>query len=288
MAIAGADAGFRVGAVLSRSISILVGNAPVFGGLALLFTWPLLFVADDVGVDDRTVDPATGGATWAIGGGGAAAATIAAVVVVGLFVIALYMFATSSMVYGTVQALRGRRAGLGECIRQALPAIPRVVGIAVLTVLAILLVSALCAVPGLLIVLAGGGIFGGLVMFAAVLIAGIAVYAALWVAVPVAVVERLGVMDSLRRSTSLSKGHRWRVVGILVVLALLNGAAESIATLPFPSVSTGEPSSAESVVVFLVTAVFTAWGAIAAAVAYHDLRLEKEGTGVNEIAAVFD
>lgn len=35
-------------------------------------------------------------------------------------------------------------------------------------------------------------------------------------------------------------------------------------------------------------AAFTSLGAVACAVTYHDLRLVKEGVGVEELAAVFD
>ena len=43
-----------------------------------------------------------------------------------------------------------------------------------------------------------------------------------------------------------------------------------------------------AVVSYLATAFFIAFGAVTTAVAYHDLRLVKEGLGIDEIAAVFD
>jgi hypothetical protein len=187
------------------------------------------------------------------------------------------------MVYGSIQALQNDRAGIGGCIRHGMPAVPKVMGIVILSSLAIGLVCGLLSLPGFLILSSGGSIIGAIWIFAAILIPGMMIYSAWWVTVPVAVVERAGVVASLKRSADLTRGYRWRVFGILLVLALVNAFVEWIVLVPF---NPGE--MAHTIVGFVVTAAFTAWGAVAMAVAYHDLRLEKEGVGVNEIAAVFD
>ena len=152
-----------------------------------------------------------------------------------------------------------------------------------LSTLAILLIGGLLSIPGFLIATSGGSLFDTVWVIAAIAIPGLMLYSALWVAVPAAVVERTGVVASMSRSATLTRGYRWRVFGIVLLLGLLNMTAGWIATLPFDLGGT-----AHSVAEFAVAAVFTAWSAVAAAVAYHDLRLEKEGIGVNEIAAVFD
>lgn len=274
--------GFRVGAVLGRSIWVLRRNAAVFGTLAVLFTWPTLLVSGDAEDNSATVS-ATGDMIAGSGdGAGFLAAIVAVVLVVLLIVLALYMLATSTMVYGTFQVLRGRSVGIGECLRRGLPSLLRVIGIAILTVLAILLVGALVSLPGIFMT-ARGSALGAIWIFAGFLITAMAIYSALWIAVPVAVVERSGVIASMRRSATLSKGNRWRIFGILLILTLLNLFADWIVTLPFEVGGT-----MHSLAAFAVAIAFTAWGAVAAAVAYHDLRLEKEGLGVNEIAAVFD
>ena len=41
-------------------------------------------------------------------------------------------------------------------------------------------------------------------------------------------------------------------------------------------------------IVLLVSAFFTALGAVASAVAYHDLRAVKEGFDIDQFASVFD
>ena len=42
-----------------------------------------------------------------------------------------------------------------------------------------------------------------------------------WVAIPVAVVERPGTVASLRRSSELTKGVRWRIFGLFVAYLLV-------------------------------------------------------------------
>lgn len=271
---------FRVGSVLSRSIWVLRRNAVVFGALAMLFTWPSLFVSGETGQDQSPGSALVVSSTGDIGGLGTTA-IVAVVVAVMLFVLILYMLASCTMVYGTFQVLRNRPVGVGDCIRRGLPAVPRVIGIAILSVLAFLLVGGLLALPGFLI-LSGSSMIGFVWMFAAFLIPGLMIYTALWVAVPAAVVERTSVADSMRRSTNLTKGCRWRVFGVLLVLAVLNLVAETVISLPFDTAGI-----AYSIVGFAVTAFFTAWSAVAATVAYYDLRSEREGIGIDDIAAIF-
>ncbi len=275
---------FRVGAVLGRSISILSRNAVVFYTLALLFTWPTIFITDGsetnressgLLVDDRIAG--FGDLGFGVGG------SFVIIIALALGALALYLLASCTMVYGSIQALQNDRAGIGACIRHGLPAVPRVMGIAILSALAIGLVCGVVSIPGILILMAGGSTFGSIWIFVAIVIPSLMIYSAWWVTVPVAVVERAGVVASLKRSAHLTRGYRWRVFGILLVIALLNGVVEWFALLPFDP---GEIP--HTVVTFAVTAAFTAWGAVAMAVAYHDLRLDKEGVGVNEIAAVFD
>jgi uncharacterized membrane protein len=114
------------------------------------------------------------------------------------------------------------------------------------------------------------------------IVPGLIVATMLWVAVPVAVVERPGVMRSLTRSAALTKGSRWQVFGI----ALLIGIGAIVAAY-FVAVVFGR-GTAGSFVSWLATATITAFAASVTAVGYTTLRFAKEGVGIDEIAAVFD
>ena len=108
----------------------------------------------------------------------------------------------------------------------------------------------------------------------------------LWVAIPAAVIEKPGVIGSLSRSADLTKGYRWQIFGIIVivtVIALVAGFAIAFAIV----VSDADPT----ILVLgnlIITALFTAFWAVISAVGYHDLRVVKEGVGIEELAAVFD
>jgi len=117
-----------------------------------------------------------------------------------------------------------------------------------------------------------------------------------WVAIPASVVERPGVIASLKRSASLTKGHRWRIFGIYFVILITMMVASGMAQTPL-AVSTAtsgiatEMSAifiATNILALLVNAFFVALGAVASAVAYHDLRAVKEGFDIDQYASVFD
>jgi len=255
---------FRVGSVLGRSLSVLTRNIVPFGILGLIFTWPL--VLDDAGDDPGVEAPSSADPVGAVDPLVLVEFIVAAAIVLGLIflVIAMYMLCISTMAYGTFQDLRGNRVRVAECLRRGLSTVFPVVGVAILNTVLVILGTMVLIIPGIML------------------------WVALWVAVPVAVVERPGVIASLRRSAWLTKGHRWRIFGIVLVLGLLNGVANSVVLVPFATLTGDAAAAVANVVAYLITVFFMAWGAVAAAVAYHDLRLEKEGVGVNEIAAVFD
>jgi uncharacterized membrane protein len=106
-----------------------------------------------------------------------------------------------------------------------------------------------------------------------------------FVAVAACVVERRGPFAAMGRSNQLTKGHRWKIFGLLILLILVSVlAALLIGLILTPLGST--------ILTFIVNVVWSAiWGAYyatAVAVSYHDLRVAKEGVDIEQIASVFD
>jgi hypothetical protein len=102
-----------------------------------------------------------------------------------------------------------------------------------------------------------------------------------FVAASACVVEGLAVLASLQRSAELSKGRRWKILGILLML-LIPGF---IGNLVITSSSTGISAVAWH------AGWSGVWGTlfpIFAVVTYHDLRVVKEGVDNRQIAAVFE
>ena len=123
------------------------------------------------------------------------------------------------------------------------------------------------------------------------IVIGVVVMILLWVAVPAAVVERHGVLASLSRSLELTKGSRWKIL----VIFLLLGSWVLVVALFFGVILTSELGSAvgagSNLVIlagFIVTVFYTVLWAVLSAVSYHDLRVVKEGIETKDIAAAFD
>ena len=236
---------FRVNTVLIRGFSILGRNIVPFGLLALAFTAPPHIYALAV---DQPAEPVP---------------TTASIGDVAIFVadILLRYLLTAALVYGTILELRGSHANLVECLSRGLGLVFPVVGVAILVGVGTGLATLLLIVPGLIVA------------------------TMLWVAVPVAVVERPGILQSLTRSAELTKGFRWPVFGVLATVIALNVL---LALLAGALVAGAENTAAFHLVSWVVSAVFGAVIAVVSAVSYHDLRVAKEGVGANQIAAVFD
>jgi uncharacterized membrane protein len=114
---------------------------------------------------------------------------------------------------------------------------------------------------------------------------GMMVLAACYVALPACVMEGLGPFESLSRSTALTKGHRWKVFGIFVVIVVVSAVIGGL--LGVVSMAIGGPVAA-MVVNFVWNAFYAAYNSVAIAVMYHDLRVLKEGIDIDRIAAVFN
>ena len=242
------SAAFRIGSVIERSFAIYLRNFIAFSLIALVLITPyillnVLIATGDIGIDVRLTN-----------------------FVILLLYLMLSSLATAAIVYGTFQDMRGQRAGIGECLSLGLSLVFPVLGVAILTSLAI----------------GAGMIF--------LLVPGFFIMTMLWVAIPAAVVERLRVTEAMNRSAALTKGNRWPVFGIIAILTLINIALSLIVSAPL--LMTEEPTTTaftwNAGLTGLVDVPLTALGSVVATVTYHDLRTAKEGIGVAEIAGVFD
>ena len=89
----------------------------------------------------------------------------------------------------------------------------------------------------------------------------------------------------MERSAQLTKGHRWKIFGLLLlaVPAAIVGEAIDLAV---------ETADAGELVASVAQVIWDAiWGAATAVLViatYHDLRVAKEGVDTEQIAAVFE
>ncbi len=192
----------------------------------------------------------------------------------------LGLVATGAMAFGTFRQLRGEPAGLLLCLRAGVTRFLPVVGVG----LFVGLLAIICAIVSFLVL----GVLGlwvgqGWMGVSATAVLPAVVWCSYWVAVPVAVVERPGLVASLARSAQLTRGDRFRVLALVLVLQLLQVAAAFLVMLVVGprAVSIGVWATLS------VTVLLGALGAVVSSVAYHDLRVAREGVGVEELIRVF-
>jgi hypothetical protein len=177
------------------------------------------------------------------------------------------------VLYGAFQAMRDRPVNLGDCLRVGLSRFFPIIGLAITVGVAVLFASMLLIVPGLIL------------------------YMMWFVGTPVCVVEQLGPFRSLGRSRQLTKGHRWKIFG-LSLLILLPAIIVGVVLVGVMAVLVGTggilglPAALSSPLGQVINLVWSAaWGAFYAVlivVTYHDLRVAKEGIDTEQIAAVFE
>ena len=235
--------GFRVRAVIGRSASMLWRHFLSFFVVGLIASLPLLLI-----VMAQTTEPAGPG-------------DLSRLFWETLGFILLMMFGTfghAVIVHAAFQEMRrGGRVRVVESLNVGLRRFWPLLGLGLVNSMA-LLGYVLLVVPGLIL-------------------------STLWfVGLPACIVEQLGTWTSLRRSMALTKGHRWKIFGLLLLLF----APGIVSTLVQSRLA---PSPIVRAVTELVwTGIWTAFTATIAIVTYHDLRMAKEGTDIERIAGVFD
>jgi hypothetical protein len=241
-----AGEGFRVGHVFSRAFDVLSRHFVMFLLLTAIPSLPYLFIVGGQ-------RPTTAADFQHLGGGGG-----------GLLLLLGWLLSPiiqAIVLYGTFQDMRGKSFGFAESFRKGLARFFPIIGAAICFVFMVFLGTILLVVPGFIFM---------------------SMY---YVSIPACVVERAGPIASLKRSAELTRGHRWKVLGVALVLALVGGIVAAIIGGVFGA--TGGLVFA-AVGSFVWRTVYGAYSAIVLAVMYYELRVAKEGIDIDRLAAVFD
>jgi len=172
--------------------------------------------------------------------------------------------ATAMMVFGALRDLYGRPVGIGECLFRGISTSFSAVGTAVVAALVILLGGLALILPGVILML----------MFT--------------VAVPVAVVERPGIIGSLKRSAALTSGNLLRILATFILTSLPLVPLYWLVWEVLEAYGLGLLSTVSLTAFGLVSAIQTSIEAVVSIVIYHDLRLAKDGPDGDNIAMVFE
>jgi hypothetical protein len=106
------------------------------------------------------------------------------------------------------------------------------------------------------------------------------------------VVERVGIFEALRRSGDLTKGSRWKILGLFIVLLLIYWALQAVLGVVgltmYGAATAGAGLTIASLIgsVVLGTIFNTLWGTVQPSL-YVELRQTKEGDSAERLAEVF-
>ncbi|MBU1378488.1 MAG: hypothetical protein KKE02_21260 [Alphaproteobacteria bacterium] len=177
-----------------------------------------------------------------------------------------------ALVYGAVQDMSGGRPTIAECLANGLRAFLPLIGLSILLGLAIVFGFVLLIVPGIMMACA-------------------------WcVAVPALVADRSGVFGAFSRSAELTRGNRWRIFAlfivvwvIAIVISMVIGAV-SVA-LSFAGGGLDPVALARSPVQIganLISTTLTSLiSSTGVAVLYVELRRAREGLGPQWLSEIF-
>jgi uncharacterized membrane protein len=260
---AAADRTVSIGRVLERAWSAVRTNPGVIFGLALLvgavpgLIVTYLFIRWGAGspeaIANGTISPST---------------LIAPVLITSLVGLIISALVQGALTRATVVASEGGKVSFGDCLSTGLSVALPLIGLAIITATGIALGMILLIVPGIILAL-------------------------MWsVAVPALVVERVGVFEALGRSNALTKGAKWKIFGLAVIIIVAYWLLSAILGLVgLSGFSNGNPAAGLSpsgliASVVLSTILNTAWGTIQPSL-YVELRQWKEGTDVQSLQQVF-
>lgn len=254
-----ADAGVSIGRIYSRAFGTIASNPAVALGLAFLFgALPGLGMAFLMPI-----------LLAANGSRGFSLALAFSSVVIWVVSLAIAALTQAVLTRATVAHFEGRKASFGESIGA---------GMAVLVQLIVLVILiGICAGLGFLFFI----------------VPGVILYCMWAVASPALVEERPSIMGALSRSRELTRGHRWKVLGALLLMLVIYWLISALAGMVgLSSVRAGADPAAFFTTGFIVSSVVLGtltnviWGTMQASM-YVELREAHDGPGHAQLEDVF-
>jgi hypothetical protein len=253
---------FRIGGVLSKTFSVYWRQFWRFLLLGLIPLIPALIFGMIYG--SLAAFHQVGVATHSGAANGLTAAQVL-----------LQFSAQGAAIYGTFQTLQGQPFTLGQSLTIGFRRLLVMLGVVILAGLAGFFAALLFVIPGII------------------------VGCMLYVALPASIIEKRGVFGSLSRSAALTKGHRWAIFGLWLLIGAVALVFVLLIMIPLVGTLGHRPQEASAVtlglvglsavVLALVIQVFVSIFAIVlVTVVYRDLRAVKEGIGPEGLATVFD
>lgn len=252
---------FELGNVFSRAFGVMGGSAATVFGVSFLLgavpqaVWSYVLPQLVGGMQPGNFGPA-----------------MAVSVVGGLIMLLLNMVVQGALVRITIGYGEGQSVTLGQSINTGVTMFLPLAGLAILTLLGMLVGIMLLVVPGIILAL-------------------------MWaVAGPALVAERGGIIASLARSRSLTKGARWKILGLILLLVVIMWVILAIVAVVAIGGSGGiaalaaegrNPTVLMTVIGLISNTVLIAFWSTMFNALFVELRNWKDGLAPNNLADVF-
>jgi len=250
-----------IGRVFQRAFSAIGQNPVVVLGLALIIGALPSLIIGYLFVQAGLTSP------QALASGAVSTSGFAAAIFLSSLVsVIISALVQAALTRAVVSANEGRKVSFGESLAAGFRSILPLIGLSILFAFGVGIGFILLIIPGIILLL-------------------------MWaVAVPVLVIERPGVISSFSRSAELTKGARWKILGLFLVLLviywLLTLVMGLVGLSTYGASATG--FSVANLVGGLVagTAFNILWGTIQPSL-YVELRQAKEGVAATDLEQVF-
>jgi len=263
MTTAAVGGGIDIGRVITRTFNAVGDN------LANLLVITLVLVAVPAALVGWVQQTFLANQGFAVSGASAVITDGVASIVLSLLQFALQAAAQGAIFYCVVSYLNGRKAVLGDAISIGLAHWWRLWLVGVCTSFMTVLAAFALLFPAIML-------------------------ACRWsVALPVQVIENKGVFESMGRSADLTKGRRWSIFGLMLIVLILIWILEFALIAIFIRPAAGFVSGMNTtlfrvlfapIIGLITTPIFSSGYASL----YYELRSTREGVGVEALASVFD
>lgn len=253
---------FRIGRVFGDTFNVFGRNFGLYIGLSLIFSGLPTFIYQLV-IGSRVEAAAASADPNEVAAQMFSTASLVMGAIFFLIYMALSSILQAALVRATIQDLNGQQPTFADALSRGIAVLLPIVGLSIIMWLGISIGMMLLIIPGIYLVVRWSA------------------------AVPALVHEKLGILDSLKRSSQLTDGNRWRILGLLIVVIIAVFVLQMVLGLVAMAIVPLLGAVLGTAVTSAVSAIVSVLVSIALAVSYVELRFVKEGADVSELAKIF-
>ncbi len=260
---------FSIGRVFADSFRILIKNVIAFLAISLLLHLVRIGVAKP---DPAAITASSGEFSWSG-------------VIIGPFLGAIIsQLMQLATMFAVLRNLRGEVASIADFTR-GVRFIPAVAAAAIIVSLPTLASPLMLSAMARNYLLVGVSLIGlGILSLVLMVI--------FWVPSQCIAIEQTGIFAGLKRSAQLTKGRRWSIFGLIMIVGIVIlpvlFAVSALSHIPMRELATTELTTVPGAMYHLAIVALSAFYAIVTTVSFYYLRIEKDGIGAMDVAQIFE